>query len=354
MVAEKLPHSEATAQRVTHGLVFTAFTSDYDLGHLTMPHNRAYAERHGYGFDCRIRAPYDWNAPGQRHPSWDKVAILLELLDELLDSNSSAAAAAAASHILWIDADAVAVCQDVSLEDLWRDLPSSCELLLGEDVGPACLINAGVFSVHVSEWSRQLWREVWSCSGAVRFHTKLYWEQSVLHKVLAERGEGLERVRPFHSYMGGPRGMKIFPHVCVLPRHAFNTNKGQFCAAAAAASASSFSAAAFSSASSSSSSQQGQGGEVSTILEDTTHRCDFIFHAAGHPTIIIHQGNTWRPTKQQAIRAMLVQHGLLPPAPGEVLDGRINARGPRAPPRKCRPTPLPQRIACRYPGRIAN
>ena len=64
--------------------VFTAFTSNYELGYLTLPHNRAYAEHHGYSFECRIRDPYDWNAPGARHPSWDKVAILLELLDNLL------------------------------------------------------------------------------------------------------------------------------------------------------------------------------------------------------------------------------------------------------------------------------
>jgi hypothetical protein len=322
-------------ERVAHGLVFTAFTSDYDLGHLTMPHNRAYANRHGYTFDCRIREPNDWSAPGQRHPSWDKVAILLEWLDALLDSKT----AVPATHILWVDADAVVVRQDVSLDDLWRDLPSSCELLLGEDVGPTCLINAGVFVVRVSEWSRQLWREVWSCNAAVRFHTKLYWEQSVLHKVLRERGEGLERVKPFHSYMGGPPGLKVFPHVCVLPRHAFNTNHGEFCGP-----------------------RRG-----SCAADEMRHRCDYVFHAAGHPTIIISQGNTWRPSKAQAIRAMIIHNGLLPPDPGEVLDERLNARPPRAPPRPRRPTSPggigverqgPQvgqrQRACRYPGRIAN
>lgn len=297
--------------------VFTAFTSNYELGYLTLPHNRAYAERHGYSFECRIRDPYDWNAPGARHPSWDKVAILLELLDNLLGSEP---AAAAPTHILWIDADAVVVRQEVSLDHLWCGLPPSCELLLGEDVGPACLINAGVFAVRVSEWSRQLWREVWSCDEATRFHTKLYWEQSVLHLVLGKRGEGLERVRPFHSYMGGTPDVKVFPHVCVLPRHAFNTNRGSFCDCGA----------------------------------DISHRCDFIFHAAGHPTIIIHQGNTWRPSKQQAIRTMLAKNGLVAPEPGQALDGSLNARDPRAPPRSRRPAPTPQRMACKYPGRIGN
>ena len=208
--------AHAASKRVAHATVFTAFTSDYELGHLTLPYNRQYADRHGYDFVARIRPPFDWSLPGERHPSWDKVAILLELLDEHLDSPQHGKSA---THILWVDADAVVIHQELSIDDLWADLPNSCELLLGEDVAPACLLNAGVFIVRVSEWSRQLWREVWGCQAAVRFHKRLYWEQSVLISVLIECGEGLERVKPFHSYRGGPE-LKVFDHVCVLPRTA--------------------------------------------------------------------------------------------------------------------------------------
>ena len=43
---------------------------------------------------------------------------------------------------------------------------------------------------------------------------------------LERRGEGLDLVRPpFHSYNGGHAERKIFPHVAVLPRHSFNTNR---------------------------------------------------------------------------------------------------------------------------------
>ena len=175
--------SRDDCRRVERAIVLTAFTSNYELGHLTVPHNRAYAELHGYEFVCRIRPQYDWNAPGERHPSWDKVSILLELLDGLLDDANDDANAA--THILWVDADAVVVNQQTSLDDLWRELPPSCELLLGEDVGPTCLVNAGVFAVRVSEWSRQLWREVWSCSAAARFHTRLYWEQVEISRLLS-------------------------------------------------------------------------------------------------------------------------------------------------------------------------
>ena len=246
--------AHAASKRVAHATVFTAFTSDYELGHLTLPYNRQYADRHGYDFVARIRPPFDWSLPGERHPSWDKVAILLELLDEHLDSPQHGKSA---THILWVDADAVVIHQELSIDDLWADLPNSCELLLGEDVAPACLLNAGVFIVRVSEWSRQLWREVWGCQAAVRFHKRLYWEQSVLISVLIECGEGLERVKPFHSYRGGPE-LKVFDHVCVLPRHAFNTNRAHFGASA--------------------------GGSTSK-----QHRCDFVFHAAGAAHCAVHE-----------------------------------------------------------------
>lgn len=54
-------------------------------------------------------------------------------------------------------------------------------------------------------------------------------EQSVLLEQLSLRREGLKQVRPFHSFRGGPEGAKLFPHVVVLPRHMFNTNRGDTC-----------------------------------------------------------------------------------------------------------------------------
>ena len=304
-------------QQVMHATVVTAFTSNYELGHLTSPANRAYAERHGYAFHCRIRPPFNWHAPGSRHPSWDKVAILLDLLDDALDrplANSP-------THILWVDADAVIVRQEVSLDDLWQGLPVSCELLIGEDIAPVCHVNAGVFVVRVSEWSRKLWREVWDADAGARFHTRLYWEQSVLQLVLRQQGEGLERVKPFHSYAGGPPGVKMFPHVCVLPRQLFNTNRGELYEA-------------------------GEFGKQ--------QRCGFVFHAAGHPTMTVGPGTTWRPSKKQAICAMLIANDLGAFSIDNVVDIRSICRKPRGPPRLQRPTESMRRHGCRYPGRIAN
>ena len=51
-------------------------------------------------------------------------------------------------------------------------MPATIELLIGEDVTSCCLVNAGVFCVRVSEWSLQLWRDVWASAASRKFHNK--------------------------------------------------------------------------------------------------------------------------------------------------------------------------------------
>lgn len=80
--------------------------------------------------------------------------------------------------------------------------------------------------VRVSEWSRQLWREVWESR---KHDTVTFYEQSALLQRLRAKREGLEMVgddQPFHSYLpGGPKGVKMFAHVAVLPHLELNTNR---------------------------------------------------------------------------------------------------------------------------------
>ena len=122
--------------------VITSFTCDYSLGHLTSPFNKKYAETHGYDFVCRIMPPWDVSDQSIRHPTWDKVALLVELLSSLLRGEATSCAADT-THLLWVDADAVIVNHAVDLDAFWARLPSSVELLIGEDVTPTCLVNAG-------------------------------------------------------------------------------------------------------------------------------------------------------------------------------------------------------------------
>ena len=314
--------------------VLTSFTSDYTLGHLCEPINRQYAQRHGYSFVSEIFAPSQSaiansetiassadglgsgsgsnsrhpsyspdSGSSRRHPTWNKVRMVHDLLHSLLigppsadDCNEPLPIPRDTTHLLWVDADAVVVRQDVRVEELWSELPSSIELLIGEDVTPCCLINAGVFCVKVSEWSLRLWRDVWSSKGSLKFHNCRYHEQSALLRQLARRGEGLDQIDPpFHSYCGGRATPKLFPHVAVLPRRSLNTNRYDLRAEGA-----------------------GEGarapGESAVRDEDA---CDFIFHAAGNPILrcigVAGTAILSKPDKPTAIQIVLAHAGLGPP-----------------------------------------
>ena len=273
--------------------VLTSFTDDYALGHFTEPFNRAYAERHGYEYICRVQPPSDWMTDkSKRHPTWDKVELLLELLSGLLRGDGQPCGCAAdTTHLLWVDADAVVLNHAISLDDLWAGVPSTVELLIGEDVTPTCLVNAGVLCVHVSEWSLRFWHDVNAAPASRKWFRSPQREQSALLKQLSVRGEGLDRLPPpFYSYLGGPQ-LKLFPHVAVLPRHALNTNRGDVRDRACCA---------------------------ERDACDRTFQCDFIFHAAGHPTIMRAHNDAGHPPgqcgKREAMLAMLALYGHSVPA----------------------------------------
>lgn len=276
-------------------VVVTAFTENYAFGHLTAPVNRAYAVRHGYEFVCRVTPQYDWTLPGTRHPTWDKVALILEQLHRALHGGPEAAC----THILWVDADAVILGQHLSVRDLWRCLPPSVDLIIGEDVTPTCLVNAGVLCIRVSEWSLKLWSDVWQSEASERFHRRSYHEQSALLEQLRRRAEGLDAVTPFHSYRGGPIGCKLFEHVCVCPRHALNTNHGDLREPWRSDGVATKAA---------------MGIAADAAESSLEWRCDFVFHAAGKPTlarcgpggVLTH----WRPSKMAALEAMVAHAGL--------------------------------------------
>ena len=221
-------------------LVIMAYSEDYRLGRLCEAVNRAWATRHGYAFHSEVlsrEAMLAAVAP-RAHVTWYKVALINRLLAQQQDEAGQAVDGhgqgeehaqqrAEPSYILWLDADAVVVRQQRSVAGLLADACSSrgaaCDLVLGEDLGASCRVNAGVLLVRAdSAWSRALWRDVWA--RPKKFHTRRFFEQAALETQLHWRGEGLSKVEPFHSYLGGPTGAKRFEHVCVLPRHMLNTN----------------------------------------------------------------------------------------------------------------------------------
>ena len=163
------------------------------------------------------------------------------------------------------------------MEEILALAPPTAELVVGEDVTQCCLVNAGVLLVRVSEWRLALWRDVWEAPSSEKVHNARFHEQSSLLKQLNARHEGLGRVKPFHSFLGGPAGPKVFPHVCVLPRHALNTNRGDL----------------------------RRGAPAAPAPDD---RCDFIFHACGVPHVFTDEGKC--KSKSVALRAMLRSAGL--------------------------------------------
>ena len=325
--------------------IVTSFTSDYELGWMCSPVNRLYCERHGYNFVCHV---VEKDREAERHPTWTKISLIHDMMEGLLHGQSTSSelrVPADTTHIFWIDADAAVVRQERTVEDIWRDLPLSTEMLIGEDVTPCCLINAGVFCIRVSEWSLKLLRDIWQSPASRKFYNCRYHEQSALLKQLERRGEGLELAKqPFHSYAGGHATLKVFPHVCVTPRRRLNSNRCDIRSAAVIEAARA-------------------PGDSAVRDEDA---CDFIFHAAGHPVLrcIGATGTAilWKPPKRVAMLAVFAHFGLCDaPATGSApsgiaasgIDGGVEVPPNSAPSRGTRQPP-PRSWSSRYPGRIAN
>ena len=112
--------------------LFTAYTRDYPFGDLCARVNSAYAAKCGYSWKAFVQEDRDPNA--ERHPSWDKVRLMLEMLDGLLAGGTPHGLPAGTTHLVWIDADAVVLRHEKQLEDLIDALPLATELIIGEDL----------------------------------------------------------------------------------------------------------------------------------------------------------------------------------------------------------------------------
>ena len=141
---------------------------------------------------CRVQAPSTRHP--LRHPTGDKVSLLIELLSSLLDGKS-ASCDAGTTHLLWIDGDAVVLRHERRVEEILALAPPTAELVVGEDVTQCCLVNAGVLLVRVSEWSLALWRDVWEAPSSEKFDTLLTngVHVTVLDRTARQRGWGCYR-----------------------------------------------------------------------------------------------------------------------------------------------------------------
>lgn len=180
--------SGAAAASDVQVAVLTSYTSDYELGALAAGVNRSYAAAHGYTFICRVCEALGskWTTSSRaehgKHPTWQKVHLIHDCLTALLrrrggersdgggggcsgrgcselksshydlnDDLLQSVPPPGTTHLLWIDADAAVICHERGVDEILSPLPASTELVIGEDLTPACLINAGVLLVRVSE-----------------------------------------------------------------------------------------------------------------------------------------------------------------------------------------------------------
>ena len=217
-------------------LVITSYSTDTyyaDLGSYCAEQNRRYCERHGYTFKeftCS-KAEMDEDISPRTFGGYHKIYLLRHLLRRLLarstgeldadgDETEANMKWDSITHLVWLDADAVVVEPEVTLQEL-LSRGGHRDLLIAEDQSTTCLLNSGVFVLRVGQWAQQLMDAVWH---EPKFHTKRHYEQSAIEKVLRQEKETLDAWKPFHSFVSGNRVVKLLPHVAVFPRRDLNTH----------------------------------------------------------------------------------------------------------------------------------
>ena len=112
-VAECSSSDQPSQQNI---LIYTAYSDDYKIGFLCEHINREYATRHGYLFQSFVLSSAEMTESIlPRGLSWYKMYILQDLFS---DAKAEYLKANNIEYIMWIDADAIVVHQDVRLETL--------------------------------------------------------------------------------------------------------------------------------------------------------------------------------------------------------------------------------------------
>ena len=210
-------------------LMVTAYSNDYTIGHVCERVNRIYAQTHGYEFYSEVLSLEDMarEISPKKHCTWYKIVLLRKLFAniELLKSKNI-------QYIMWIDADAIVVDHKLTLFNI-INISKQRDLIIAEDMNPGCLINAGVFLLRATTWSRDFLLDVWNID---KYDEVCFYEQSAIIRSLRLKKEGLESMKPFHSYLTTNTGsssnnnnIKIFPHTTVLSIFQFNSNRGILC-----------------------------------------------------------------------------------------------------------------------------
>ena len=190
--------------------IITSFTNyirwdDYgicDYGIYSSENHNQYANKHNYTF---IKEIVDNNGYDGWHPTWIKIDVLKKYLP-LFD------------YVVWIDADAIFVNQDITIESLLDDdIDLVIPKLEFDRVGGQMWTNTttGFMVWKNSKWSMDILQELWD--NPKNFKTDFFHEQTRLDEIL----------EPIYQTIGGenihqkmtedlPNPIKL-QNICILP-----------------------------------------------------------------------------------------------------------------------------------------
>lgn len=179
--------------RLTWALITGAIGDHAKLLNIARPSMRSYADRHGM-------ALIEADLRGELPPSWYKIPAMIKALDDY-------------EGVLWVDADAMFLRTDVSIEQCchkpWNWVINRYRL--GREQGmvvPSC----GVFAVKAE--GKHLLDLVWE--KRAKFANHSWWEQGAAHDLFGWTGDGYcawKAETPYSDMQGElPRDWNAQPH----------------------------------------------------------------------------------------------------------------------------------------------
>lgn len=127
----------------------TAYNDNFkNVAEITVPTFKHYCEKHGYDY---IEVT---NCNCGRHPVWEKIFLLKERLKDY-------------DYLFWCDCDAIITNNSIKLESFICNQ----DLIITHDLFG---LNAGVFLIKNSEWSKNYLNKVWDACGTIPSIYKSY------------------------------------------------------------------------------------------------------------------------------------------------------------------------------------
>merc|ERR1712059_15956 len=182
--------------------ILMAYTDNYHkVGDLCATVNEEYALRHNYEFRNVVLPDTEVleKVSPRGHATWYKVLLFIEELEAWLNANPSQVVSTSGGedydevinnsasisspedeYLVWLDADAEVIAPEKKLEHIVA-FGNGKDLIIGEDMHLGNLVNCGVIFIKKSQWSYDMWKQVWELQ--VRKKYKVGWTQEVRDKI---------------------------------------------------------------------------------------------------------------------------------------------------------------------------